>query len=122
MTAAHGLPAHGAANPLQLLAFRALRPLIENQRGREGSPSFGEIDLASTRAAAAAGAAAGGTATRARGPGLPRKGGRPPIQGWAFSHRLPFLHLPEAAGGDGRKRARVDAVLRGAGPGYGDRA
>lgn len=120
MTTAHGQTAHDAAKPLQLLAFRVLRPLIENQRGREGSPSFGRIDLASTRAAAAALPAAGGTATLARGAGLPRKGGRPPIQGQAFSHRLPFLHLPEAGGGEGENWARVDAVLRGAGPGYGD--
>lgn len=120
MTTAHGRTAHGAAKPFKSLAFQALRPLIENQRGREGSPSFGKIDLASTRAAAAALPPAAGAATMARGAGLPRKRGRPPIQGQAFSHRPPFLHLPEAAGSEGGVWARVDAVLRGAGPGYGD--
>lgn len=121
MSAPHGIAPHGAAKPLMSLRYQASTPLIENQRGSGGVPLIWQGRPGLDQAAAAAMRPAQGSATMARGQGLPRKGGRPPIQGQAFSHRLPFLHLPEAGGGRG-DRARVDVVLRGAGPGYGDMA
>lgn len=119
MTTAHGASAHAAAKPFKSLRYCGLDPLIENQRGKRGVPLIWQGRPGLDQAAAAAMRLAQGAATMARGRRFPREGGRPPIQGQAFSHRLLFSHLPEAGGNRG-DRARVSVLLRGAGSGYGD--
>lgn len=115
----HGLPSHGWRNTLKRLIDPALRPLIENQRvGCEGSGTFGKSTRASVALVGLVGAARQAMQPGRAGRGLPRRGGHPPIQGQAFSHRSDFWHVPEAGVGKGGG-VRTNATRRGEGSGLG---
>ena len=119
MTTPHDTAPHDTANQFKSLMDQALRAQVENLPPRAmRSPSFGKIDQASPRPGQRAMRPAQIIATMAGGEAFPRSGVHPPIQGQAFSHRLPFLHRAQA-GSEGARRVRTAATSTGAGLGYG---
>lgn len=123
--ASHAKPSHGRAKLLRLQGKTALIPLIKNQRAERLASRFERASRSPGKrhlgGRAAAMRPAHGAAWASPGGAFPRRGGRPPIQGAAFSHRSRFSLAPQAGEGRG-ERVRDGANRMGRGMGFGGRA
>lgn len=125
----HCIASHETAKRMKLQGKPAPTPLIENQQS-EGLASVSCSWSRSPRASGLTGlpGAAGGATWAAGGPvvagpagAFPGRGGCPPLQGSAFSHRSRFLPAPQAGEGRG-EGVRAGANRTGRGMGFGGRA